>query len=274
MNIRNLKDIPPWEWPENAGDAFLELLRNRQADEDDRLLAAELAGDSTVINDELAVALLSILHDGGEPEALRGRAAISLGPAVEYADTDGFDDPEDELISEPMFRKIQEAFQKLYMDARVPKFVRRMILEASVRAPENWHRNAVRAAYRSDEEDWNLTAVFCMQFVRGFEKEILESLESKDPDIHYEAVCAAGSWEIDAAFPHIAALITSENTDKDTLLAAIESAAFIRPRETSEIISPLLEDDDEDIVDAVYEALAMAGELYEEDEDDDDRTLH
>jgi len=178
------------------------------------------------------------------------------------------------LISEPMFRKIQEALQKLYMDARVPKFVRRRILETSVRAPENWHKNAVRAAYRSDEEDWKLTAVFCMQFVRGFEKEILESLESENPDIHYEAVCAAGTWEIDAAFSHLAALIMSGDTDKDMLLAAIESAAFIRPHEASEIIAPLLEDDDEDVVDAVYEALAMAGELDENDEDDDDKILH
>jgi hypothetical protein len=276
MDFKTLKEMPPWEWPENAGKVFLDVLKDEQADGSDRQLAAELAGDSTVISDELAVALLSILCNSREPDALRGQAAISLGPALEYAFTDGFDDLDDMPISEPLFRKIQETLQKLYSDAHVPKLVRRMILEASVRAPENWHKNAVRAAYRSDEEDWKLTAVFCMQFVRGFDKQILESLESENPDIHYEAVCAAGNWEIDAAWPHIAALIASEETDKDLLLAAIESAAFIRPREASEMIGPLLEADDEDIVDAVYEALAMAGELYEDEDedDDDDKILH
>jgi hypothetical protein len=276
MNIRTLKEMPPWEWPENAGKVFLDVLRDDQADGSDRLLAAELAGDLTVFGDELAVTLLSILCNRREPDALRGQAAISLGPALEYASTDGFDDPDDVSITEPMFRKIQETLHELYKDAHIPKLVQRRILEASVRAPENWHKDAVRAAYRSNEEDWKLTAVFCMQFIRGFNKQILESLKSQNPDIHYEAVCAAGNWEIDAAWPHIAALITSQETEKDLLLAAIESAAFIRPQETSEILDPLLDSDDEDIVDAVHEVLARTDALDdgEDDEDEDDKIFH
>ena len=46
MNIKTLKDIPPWEWPMNAGQMFLDVLHEDQADASDRLLAAELAGDS------------------------------------------------------------------------------------------------------------------------------------------------------------------------------------------------------------------------------------
>ena len=222
----------------------------------------------------MAVALLSILCDSREPDAFRGQAAISLGPAIEYASTDGFDDPDETPITEPMFRKIQETLEKLYTDAQIPKFVRRMILEGSVRAPEKWHKNAVRAAYRSDDEEWKLTAVFCMQFIGGFKKEILASLESENPDIRYEAVCAAGNWEIKEAWPHMAELITSEGTEKDLLLAAIEAAAFIRPQEASEIIGPLLEADDEDISDAAYEAMAMAGELFEDEEEEDDKVFH
>ena len=274
MNINKLKEMPPWEWPQNASTTFLELLRDDRADGSDRLLAAELAGDLTVINDELAAALLSILSDSREPDALRGQAAISLGPALEYAFTDEFDDPDETPITEPMFRKIQETLERLYTDAKIAKFVRRMILEGSVRAPEKWHKNAVRAAYRSDDEEWNLTGVFCMQFIGGFKKEILASLKSQNPDIQYEAVCAAGNWEIDEAWPHIAELIASEATDKDLLLAAIEAAAFIRPQEASEMIGPLLEADDEDIVDAAYEALAMAGELSEDEDEEDDKVFH
>ena len=276
MNIKNLKDIPPWQWPTDAGQMLLDVLHDDQADTSERLLAAELGGDSVVINDDLAGALLSILSNPREPDPLRGQAAISLGPALEYADIDGFEEPDDVPITEPMFLKIRKALQQLYMDAGTPKNVRRAILEASVRAPEKWHKNAVAVAYRSEGEDWKLTAVFCMQFIRGFDKQILEFLKSQNPDIHYHAVCAAGNWQIDAAWPHIAALVASEETEKELRLAAIEAAAFIRPHKASEILRPLLRSDDEDIVGAVHEALAMAGEFDEDEEDDDEepKTFH
>ena len=276
MDLETLNAIPTWEWPSDAGRIILDVLRNDRADASDRLLAVELAGASGDIHDELAEALLSILQNSGESNALRGRAAISLGPALEYAYMDGFDDTDEVSITESMFRNIQETLHRLYRDARVPRKVRRRILEASVRAPEDWHKEAVRAAYRSNEEDWKLTAVFCMQYIGGFDEQILESIGSKNPDILYEAICAAGNWEIDAAWPHIVALVTLEETEKELRLAAIEAAAMIRPVEAAEIFEPLTDSDDEDIVEAVYDALAMAGEFWEDEDDDegDKRTLH
>jgi hypothetical protein len=157
------------------------------------------------------------------------------------------------------------------MDANVPRDVRRRILEASVRAPQDWHSDAVRAAYASADEVWRLTAVFCMRFVRGFDAQILEALNSTNPDIHYEAVLAAGNWEVDAAWPHVAALVTSRETEKPVLLAAIEAAASIRPQEAFEILNDLADSDDEDIADAVHEAMAMAeGHSVDDDELGDD----
>jgi len=38
MNLKTLQDTPPWEWSEGAGKIFLEILRNDQADESERLL--------------------------------------------------------------------------------------------------------------------------------------------------------------------------------------------------------------------------------------------
>jgi hypothetical protein len=275
IDLKILKDTPSWDWPEGAGKMFLGIIRDDQADESDRLLAAELAGDFTVINDELADALLLIVRSGYETEELRGRAVISLGPALEYAYTDGFEDPDDVPITEQTFHRIQKTLRKLYMDADVPKEVRRRVLEASVRAPQNWHQDAVRAAYASDDEDWKLTAVFCMRFVRGFDDRILESLDGKNPDIHYQAVCAAGNWEVDAAWSHIAALVTSEETEKPLLLAAIEALASIHPQESSEILGGLTDSDDEDIVEAAFEAMAMAEVFAEGDDyDEDDEFLH
>ena len=123
MNLKSLQDTPPWEWPEGSGTMFLGILRDEQADESERLLATELAGDSTVVNDELADALLAIVCNGDEPEDLRAQAVISLGPALEYAYIDEFDDPEYVPISEQTFSRIQKTLRKLYTDAGVPKEV-------------------------------------------------------------------------------------------------------------------------------------------------------
>ncbi|MBU4337817.1 MAG: HEAT repeat domain-containing protein [Actinobacteria bacterium] len=273
MDLEMLKDTPSWEWPEGAGKVFLGVLHDDQADESDRVLAAELAGDFVVINDELADALLPIVLNGDEPEELRARAAISLGPALECAYTYGFEDPDDVPITEDTFRRIQESLHKLYMDAAVGKEVRRRVLEASVRATEDWHRDAILAAYSSDDEGWRLTAVFCMAYVRGFDDLILEALEDENPDIHYEAVRAAGEWQLDAAWPHVTSLVVSEETDKYLLLAAIDAVTNIRPREAGVTLVHLTDSDDEDIVEAADEAIGISealSELGELDEDEDD----
>ena len=277
MKLAALSNMPPWEWPEDADKVILEVLTDETAPDSERLLAAGMAGDATVVNDVMADALLSIVSSDNEPADLRSRAAIALGPALEYGYIDGFEDPDDVPITEAMFSKIQDAFRVVFTADRTPKIVQRRILEASVRAPMDWHQDVVGDAYTRDDADWKLTAVFCMQFVRGFDEQILESLSDENPDIVYEAVCGAGNWAIDAAWPIVADFVTAEETDRDLLLAAIEAAASIRPQEAAIILGPLLESEDEDISDAVYEALAMSGMLMndydDESWDDDDADL-
>jgi hypothetical protein len=175
-------------------------------------------------------------------------------------------------ITEKTFAEIQETLLKLYMAGDVPNEVRRCILEASVRAPQSWHEHAVREAYYSKKEAWKLTAVFCMRFIPGFKTEMLESMESTNPNMHYEAVCAAGNWGVAAAWPHISKLLASKKTEKALLLAAIDAVAGIRPEEAAEVLGDFIDSDDEEIVDAAYEAMAMAGVEWE-DEDEDDEFL-
>ena len=200
----------------------------------------------------------------------RATAAIALGPVLEQADMDGFEDPDDMPITEKTFRGIQESLRDLYLDADVPKEVRRRVLEASIRSPQHWHQDAIRAAYPSDDEDWKLTAVFAMRWVRGFDDQILEALENENEDIHYEAVCAAGNREIAAAWSHVAGLVTSRETDKPLLLAAIDAVASIRPQEAGVVLIDLTDSDDEDIVEAAFEAMAMAEVLSDDEYDDED----
>jgi len=269
MDLKTLQDTPPWDWPRDAGKRFQEILIDHRADESDRLVAAELAGDLTVINDELADSLTAILRSPDEPERLRARAAIALGPVLEQAETDGFEDPDDVPITQRTFRNIQDSLQKLHFDKSIPKEVRRRILEASVRAPESWHQNAIRAAYSSGDKDWMLTAVFSMRWVRGFDDQILEALKSADPEIHYEAVEAAGNWGLAAAWSHIVALVHDAATPKSLLLAAIGAVASIRPAEARRILIDLADSDDEEIAEAADEAIGMAETASDEEDDEE-----
>lgn len=209
--------------------------------------------------DDLALTFLNIVGNSREPEELRSQAAISLGPVLELADIDEFDDPQFMPITESMFQTMTQRLAELYKDQSLPMQIRRSILEASVRAGQKWHREAIQEAYESPDEDWRLTAVFCMRFVRGFESQILDSLQNPNEDIHYQAVIAAGNWEVDQAWQHIAALAESPDTEKMLRLAAIEALGTIRPAASGDILFELLSDEDEDVVDAASEAVAMAG---------------
>lgn len=269
MDLRTLRDTPPWDWPADAGAALLGVLRDEHAAGSDRLLAAGLASDFTVIDDELAEALLSILSKGGELEELRAQAALSLGAVLEHGDMHGFEEPGEVPISGRTFHLLQESLRRVFEDAATPKDVRRRALEASVRAPGDWQADAVRAAFGSEDDAWKRTAVFCMGFVPGFDEQIVEALDSKDPDIQCEAVCAAGDRGVQEAWPKVAALVT-RRARKPLLLAAINAVAVLRPQDAASVLGDLIDSDDPDIVEAVEEALANAEDPLDDDEFDDE----
>lgn len=265
MGLKILQDTPPWDWPRDTAEKLREVLRDKQAPESERLIAADLSGDFVVINDKLAEALLVVVGNDQGSEDLRGRAAIALGPVLEQAYLDDFEDPEDVPISEQTYHNIRETLHSLFMNPSIPKEVRRRILEAAVRSPQDWHSEAIRTAYSSDDESWNITAVFCMRFVPGFNDRILEALESKNKNIYYEAVCAAGNWELEAAWPYIAKILTSKKTSKSLVLAAIDAAGGFRSAEAAMLLGNLMDSRDEEIAEAAYEAMAMIEALLDED---------
>jgi len=279
MDIQDYLDLAPWEWPENAGDFFYSILEDKTADESDRIIAADLAGDFVVINDKLAEKLISIACNNDESDKMRGQAAVSLGPALENAYMMEFDDPDDILISEETFHMIEESLKGLFMNMELSKQLRRMALEASIHSPQDWHREAIQTAYHTDDEEWKLTSVFCMRFVKGFNKQIIETLNNPDPNIQYQAICAAGNWEVKEAEPVINFILTTPGTDKDLVLAAIESVVGVCPEKAPQILDHLFLSDDEDIIDAVHETMALSGWSSDfdddwEEEDDDEGYLH
>ena len=78
-----------------------------------------------------------------------------------------------------------------------------------------------------------------MEYVRGFDAQILEALDSPHPDVGYHAVVAAGNWSVKAAWSYVVDVVASEDTEKSLLLAAIDAVASIRPsdRSTSSLTS-------------------------------------
>jgi HEAT repeat protein len=275
VDLKVLLDVPPWEWPDDAAGRFLHALRDKNVNAADRLVAAELAGDLVAMNDSLAAALLTIAGDAEENEELRARAAIGLGAVLEECDINDFDDPlgyDEPPIAELTFHRIRTTLEKLYEDRGIAKLVRRRILEASVRSPQDWHRDAIRAAYASGDREWVLTAVFAMQWVRGFDDQIMEALGNRDVEIQAEAVMAAGNWSLDAAWDHVAALVEGPETPKSLRLAAIEAIGSIRPQEAMEILIDLSSSQDQVIAEAAEEALLMAegAESFADGDDEDE----
>ncbi|MCA9625922.1 MAG: HEAT repeat domain-containing protein [Myxococcales bacterium] len=250
--------IPAFDLPEGVKEEALRVLAHEGSPDVERRIAAELLGDMSLVDDEVVELLLTILDRGDFSDELRCQAALALGPVLEAVDIDGFDAFEPPPISEGIFRRIQAALEKHYADNAIPKIVRRRVLEASVRAPREWHRQAIAAAYARRDRDWKVTAVFAARWVDGLEAMILEALESEDDEIRYQAVCAAGNWGIEAAWPQVSPILDLEQVERRLLLAAIEAVASIRPEAAVEVLGDLVTSDDEEIADAAQEAIMLS----------------
>ena len=276
MDLTILDEIGPWEWPENAKQAIKDALGDRTRSVDERSTAANYAGEVVVMDDEMAGLLLAIITSPDEVDRLRARAAIALGPTLQQCDEDGFGEfpYSEELISQETYNRIREALQSVFNDKSNPSMVRRRALEAAVRAPADWHADAIRQAYAMKDGDWKQTAVFCMGYVRGFDQEILQALESRYDDMKFEAIRAAGSAEIESAWPLIRDILENPKTDRSNILAAIEASGSLCPRDDSDVIYELTESDDEEIAEAAEEALTFINiddsDFGDDDDSDDD----
>jgi hypothetical protein len=273
MDILTLQVNEPWQWPPETSAFLHEFLTNKSNKESDLIEAAGFAGEIIAINDQLCDDLLALIADSSRSDELRGIAAISLGPVLEQCDTMEWDAPfDDSPITEESFEKVKTSLHRLYQDSNLPKQVRRRILEASVRAEADWHPAAIEAAYASGDHDWMLTAVFAMRYINGFDPQILEALKNPDPEIHMEAVQAAGAQEVEGAWPYIRAILKNRKSSEDLLFAAIEAAGYIGGEEALELLEKFSLSENEDIAGAAEEALTYANptDLDDLDEEEDE----
>jgi len=258
MDLSQLRNTPPWEWPVDAGPRLRAAIEDRSAAAAERVTAIELASDPTIMDDAMAATLLRVVAGDHEDAELRGRAAIALGPALELMDEWEPSDLDEPLLSRAVVAGIKQTFRQLYADAGVPRDVRRRVLEAAVRAPEDWQHGATRAAWLGGDPAWRLTAIFCMRFLPGFGARIVEALDSDDVELRYEAVCAAENWTLQDAWTRVVRLALADDEDRDVRLAAIAAVAAIRPSAARDVLAELTVSRDEEIADAAFEAVTLA----------------
>ncbi len=273
MDLNTIINTPPWEWEDGTGEYLLTIIRDKQAEGAARRRAIELSGNLILINDEIAMTLINILLDTDEPANIRAMSAIGLGPVLEEMDmydSDLLDLPyEEEVpISTMIYHEIMGTMKTVYDDATAPKQVRRRILEASILSRQEWHQNAIETAYASDDLDWVITAVFCMQSISGFDEQILEALEHENPIVHRNAVLGAGLWELKAAQKHVVRILENEKEDLDLLLTAIEAIVELAPAEAGIYLLDLADWKDEQIAEAANDAMMEAAMLSEMEEMD------
>lgn len=262
-SLRLLETMDPWQWPETARDTVLAGLDDARADR--RLLAAELS--SGIVDDAVAMRLLKLLCEDPD-ERVRAAAAIAFGPALEECDTSDWEDDFDlPPIGKACFGEIRRTLERTYRDAEAPKLVRRRALEAAVRAPEPWQRGASRAAWRSSDDEWRTTAVFCMGYLGDFDVELMEAIET--PEFLAGAVVSAGLCGAEPAGARVLALARS-CTERDLRLSAIEALGSLHPPDAQELLLELSVSDDEEVAAVASEALALRGESPFGDLDDED----
>ena len=97
---------------------------------------------------------------------------------------------------------------------------------------------------------------------------------SQSAGYEYEAVNAAGNWELDAAWWQIGELLNDARSPKPLLLAAIGAAGSIRPAEAGNILVDLADSEDEEIAEAADEAMAAAEVASDEEDDEEDKWIN
>lgn len=263
-------------------------------DEADRELVAALRSDDAavrsyalgevhaVVDDALARELLSFARDDDRDPEERGRALIALGPSLEESSYEedsegtlpsGGADWWDAPFSDAAYQQLHDELRRLYHDAGVPKLVRRRALEAAVRAPRDWQREAAAAAWSSDDPEWRVTALFAMGFLGGFRDEIVEAFEGADPVLRGQAIRAAGYSEdaAQALREPILVLAADPGADREDRLAAIWALGEAQPDGAEDVLEDASKDPDREIAAAVEEALeehrlfSGEGDLLEED---------
>jgi hypothetical protein len=277
---------PPLDSFDETTRPLVQALRS----DDPGVREAALDELSDVVDDAIARELLRFAREPDHELEERGRALIALGPTLQMCWEDEADDgtlppppPDATLFEEAFFShplsnavydQVRTELRRIYHDADLPKLLRRRALEAAVRAPRDWQHDAAAAAWRSDDHEWRITAIFSMGFlgaVRGvdFDDEITEAFSSDDPLLRQEAILAAGQAAVERLTEPIMDLAGDPDAEKDDRLAAISALGEMMLTDAAELLEELLDHPDDEIADTAEWALGEIGPFMGLDADED-----
>ena len=216
-----------------------------------RVQAIELLWEDA--STEVLETLLRMVQ-GDESAEVRAAAAIGLGTYVLLGEMGE--------ISSELAERTQDALFEVLADTREDVEVRRRALEAVSNSSHESVDDAIQEAYASDEHRFQVSAVFAMGKSADdrWSPTVLEELENDDREMRFEAARAAGELMLEEAVPVLTELVYEE--DIELRDAAVWSLGEIGGREAMRVLNVLIEEaqenEDEDLVGAVEDAIAQA----------------
>ncbi|MDX2075073.1 MAG: HEAT repeat domain-containing protein [bacterium] len=157
----------------------------------------------------------------------------------------------------------QTAAYDSWKNLNEPVEVRRRALEAFSNCTDDRLPEMITEAYKSHLPEMRVSAIYAMgrSYDSQWTSTILREMDNENPQIRYEAVRAAGELEIKQAVQQLGKLARGEH-DREIMLMAIWSLGEIGGELPTKILQRLSdkaeESDDEDLIDAIDEAIAIA----------------
>ncbi|MCS7261238.1 MAG: HEAT repeat domain-containing protein [Anaerolineae bacterium] len=241
--IRELAEITERSFAVNFDPIFFMALE----DEDCQVRAAAIEGLWENESRSLIAPLIRMMRSD-EAEMVRAAAAAALGRFVLLAEL--------EKLDSATGARIEEALRATIANSAETVEVRRRAVESLGYSSKAGVRQIIRAAYESDDEKMRSSAIFAMGRSADpyWRHVLLDELESRNPELRYEAARACGELELACAVPRLGELALHD-PDREVQQAAVWALGHIGGREARRILEQCYESDDEVLSDAAADAL-------------------
>jgi HEAT repeat protein len=203
---------------------------------------------------------LMAMASGDIAENVRAAAIAALGNTILLGELGKFDSQ--------VARRAENVALKLYNDPNESLEVRRRALEAIANSSREGVSEMIEDAYDADDTKFKASAIFAMgrSCDQKWSKTVLRELRSEDAELRFEATRSAGELEIKQAIPYLADILQED--DREIMEMAVWSLGEIGGPEARRLLEDMAERadelEDEDLVEAVDEALQMASLVGED----------
>ncbi len=193
-------------------------------------------------------------------EQVRAAAASAMGRFILMGELGEF--------SADLSRQAENVALKLYKDEREPIEVRRRALEAVANCSRDGISEMIEQAYHAADDRMRLSAIFAMgrSCDAKWSPVVLHELVSEDPEMRFEAARTAGELELRESVPLLADILLEE--DREIMQMAVWALGEIGGDKARRLLEDMMEradrDGDDDLADAVEEALEVANLVGED----------